>query len=190
MRVMTLLGSPHANGNTGSVLAWIEEQLRAAGHDVDHAHIAEHKVAGCLGCWTCHSGRGELCVQDDDANALFRRVIAADAFLLAAPVYCWGFPGPMKSLLDRSVCLMGDLADSNYSTKLQDKPFGLLVTAGGPLEDNADIMIRAFEAMAHHMKTRQARHLLVPLCTTPDALDDSVKAKAAAFVSDWLRRSY
>jgi multimeric flavodoxin WrbA len=188
MRVMTLLGSPHANGNTGTVLAWIEEQLHASGHQVDRAHIADYKVAGCLGCWACQSGH-DLCIQDDDANALFRRVIAADALLLAAPVYCWGFPGPMKSLLDRSVCLTGDASDPNYTTKLQGKPFGLVTTAGGPLEDNADIMIRAFQAMAEYMKTLPAKHFFVPNCTTPDALDDAVKSRVSAFAKDWLKDS-
>ncbi len=188
MRVMTLLGSPNKKGNTGTVLAWVEEQLRVDGREVDHAHIADYQVAGCLGCWACHSGRGDPCVQKDDANALFRRVIAADAVLLAAPVYCWGFPGPMKSLIDRTVCLMGDFEDPNFTTKLQGKPFALLVTAGGPVEDNADIMIRAFEAMAHHMKSQPPKHLCVPSCTTPEALGDSVKSQAAAFAQDWLGR--
>jgi hypothetical protein len=34
---------------------------------------------------------GGLFSIDDDANALYRRMVVADLVLIAAPVFCWGF---------------------------------------------------------------------------------------------------
>jgi hypothetical protein len=47
MRVMTILGSPRRQGNTAKVLGWIEDQLRAAGRQVDAANILDYHVQGC-----------------------------------------------------------------------------------------------------------------------------------------------
>ena len=39
-------------------------------------------------------------------NGLYRRMVAADLVLIAAPAFCWGFPAPIKGLLDRMFCMM------------------------------------------------------------------------------------
>ena len=94
MQIMTILGSPRRQGNTAKVLGWIEEQFHAAGHEVDAANILDYHVQGCGECLACKKGAVELCSIDDDANALFRRMAAADLVLIAAPVFCWGISGP------------------------------------------------------------------------------------------------
>ena len=78
MRIMTILGSPRRQGNTAKVLGWIEEQVQADGHEVDRANILDYRVLGCGECMACKKGAIELCSIRDDANALFRRMVAAD----------------------------------------------------------------------------------------------------------------
>ena len=53
MRIFTLLGSPRRHGNTARALQWVEEQLRADGHDVDHVNILDYNVGGCRECLGC-----------------------------------------------------------------------------------------------------------------------------------------
>ena len=106
MRIMTILGSPRRHGNTAKVLGWIEDQFHAAGHHVDAANILDYSVRGCGECLACKKGAVELCSIDDDANALFQRMVAADLVLIAAPVFCWGFPAQIKGLIDRMFCMM------------------------------------------------------------------------------------
>ena len=55
---------------------------------------------------SCKTGKVELCSLQDDGNGLFRRMVEADLVLLAAPVFCWGFPAQIKGLVDRMYCLM------------------------------------------------------------------------------------
>ena len=78
MRIMTILGSPRRHGNTANVLGWIEEQFRADSHAVDQVNIVDQSVRGCGECMACKKGRTELCSIEDDANGLFRRMVAAE----------------------------------------------------------------------------------------------------------------
>ena len=85
MQIMTVLGSPRRRGNTAKVLGWIEEQFQADGHQVDRANILDYRVQGCGECMACKKGTSELCSIGDDANGLYRRMVAAD--LVLRPVH-------------------------------------------------------------------------------------------------------
>jgi multimeric flavodoxin WrbA len=181
MRIMTILGSPRHQGNTAKVLGWIEEQLRAHGHEVDRANVADYRLQGCGECMACKTGRIELCSLSDDANELFQRMVAADLVLIAAPVFCWGFPAQLKGLLDRMFCLM-DLAGGQPAASWRTgKPMGLLLTGGGEETDNADLVIRGFEQLVHWIKGRMMAHLFIGGCTEPEAIGEDVKVRAVAF---------
>jgi multimeric flavodoxin WrbA len=184
MHIITILGSPRRQGNTAAVLGWIEERIRATGHDVERIDIIDYRVGGCVECKLCKKGRIELCGLPDDANALFRRMIAADAVLFAAPVFCWGFPAQLKGLIDRLYCLMDFEGRRVGVPRLYDKPLAVLLTAGGEGIDNADLVFRGFHYAVQLLFARPAGQLLIPNCSEPDALDDEVKKKAIAFADE------
>ena len=181
MRIMTILGSPRRHGNTAKVLGWIEDHFHAAGHHVDAANILDYSIRGCGECLTCKKGAVELCSIDDDANALFQRMVAADLVLFAAPVFCWGFPAQIKGLIDRMFCLMDFDGERTGAPRLHDKPMALLLTGGGEETDNADMVIRGFQHLVEYLKGRVVGHLFVAGCTTPEKIGDDVKARAAEF---------
>ncbi len=180
--MLTLLGSPRKEGNTAQVLQWVEQGLAATGHDVDRRWISDYAIAGCRECNACKEHTVALCSIVDDGIPLLRDIMAADMLLLAAPVFCWGFPGPMKSLLDRMYCYANDVDEGgDYTTQLTGKPVALVVTAGGPEKDNADLLVKAYHAMTDYMKAVAAGALVVPYCTGPESLDASVQERATAF---------
>ena len=182
MQIMTLLGSPRKGGNTSTMLNWVEERLKADGHEIDRADIIDYRVDGCQECWSCRTTEVDLCNVKDDANELFDRMIHADAVLLASPVFCWGFPSQIKPLIDRMFCLVSDFqSDPEYATKIQGKPMALLVTSGGPEENDAEFVIRAYENLVRFFKAKYCGNLLIPFCTKPEDLDEEAKEKAAAF---------
>jgi multimeric flavodoxin WrbA len=184
---MTILGSPRRQGNTAKVLGWIEGQFRAGGHEVDRACILDYQVQGCGECKACKKGEVELCSVQDDANGLFRRMVAADLVVIAAPVFCWGFPAQLKALVDRMYCLMDLGRERTGVPRLDGKPMALVLTAGGQEKDNADMVIRGFQKLVEYLKAVCAGHLLVPGCSGPDALDDAVKHCAVEFAAGLVR---
>ncbi len=186
MRMMTILGSPRRHGNTARVLGWVEERFRAAGHDVDRIDIIDHRVDGCVECLACKKGGIELCSIHDDANGLFRRMAEADLVLIAAPVFCWGFPAQIKGLIDRMFCLMDFDGRRTGVPRLYDKPLALLLTAGGEQADNADLVLRGFKHLVGLLFARPAGQLLIPDCSEPDALGEEAKKQAFAFADQLI----
>jgi len=181
MRIMTILGSPRRQGNTAKVLGWIEEQFRGDGHEVDSANIIDYRVQGCGECKACKRGTVELCSIGDDANALFRRMAAADLVLVAAPVFCWGFPAQIKALIDRLFCMMDFDGERADVPRLCGKRMALLLTGGGEEADNGNLVVRGFEQLVEWLKARPAGHWFVGGCTEPGAISADLKARAAEF---------
>jgi multimeric flavodoxin WrbA len=183
MRVMTILGSPRREGNTARVLNWIEDRLRADGYDLDAANMLDHNVGGCSECLACKKGTVELCSINDDANALYRRMVAADLVLIAVPVFCWGFPAQIKGLIDRMYCMMDFAVRRPGAPRLHNKPMGLLLTGGGGEADNAELMVRAFQRLVDHLGGRIGGYLFIGGCTTPEKISHEVKARAEDFAA-------
>jgi multimeric flavodoxin WrbA len=181
MRIMTILGSPRRRGNTAKVLGWIEEQFQAGGHELDQANILDYRVQGCGECMGCQKGTHELCSIGDDANMLYRRMVAADLVLIAAPVFCWGFPAQLKGLIDRMFCLMDVTGVRPRTPWRAGKPFGLLLTGGGEEAGNGELVVRGFEQLVQWVQGRMAGHWFVGGCTEPDAIGDAVKQDAVEF---------
>ncbi|MFZ1934895.1 MAG: flavodoxin family protein [Thermoguttaceae bacterium] len=182
MKIVTVLGSPRRRGNTARALGWVEEQFRADRHDVDHIEILDYKVCGCRECLVCKKGGTEkLCAVEDDAVGLFERMAKSDLVLLAAPVFCWGYPAQIKALIDRTYCLMDFEGPRTDLPRLNGKGMALLLTAGGDRIDNADLVFRGFHHMVGLLRARLAGTWLVPNCTEPDALGEDVRRHAADF---------
>ena len=183
MNIMTLLGSPRENGNTAHVLSWVEAALTDAGHTVERHWINDYAVAGCQECQCCKNRKVELCNIYDDGIVVLHQIIDTDMLVIATPVFCWGFPGPLKALLDRMYCLSVTGKDGAFISRIAGKPIALVVTAGGPEKDNADLLVKAYQSMTEYLKAIPAGALVVPDCTGPESLDASVQERAKAFAN-------
>ena len=145
MNVITLMGSPHLDGHTASALGRFEDVLEQAGHAYERVNIVDYEVLGCMGCMSCREKPDEPgCIQVDDANDLFVKLIDADAVFYSTPLYCWGFTAQLKAFIDRHICLQTWSHGGDRSSLLADKPALLLVTSGGPEEGNADVIQTTF----------------------------------------------
>jgi len=170
VKVTTILGSPKKNGNTATVLGFFE-QLIERDHEVNRINVAFNDVNGCLGCYSCQKVPGALgCVQDDYASSVFEQIIGAGAVVYATPLYCWAFPGQMKLLIDRSLCLTAGYGTPERKSLVEGKPAALLVTCDGPIENNADLIQGVFDRMSSFLKYVVVGKYVVPLCMTPDAV--------------------
>ena len=187
MKVTTIFGSPRENGNTARVLGWVEEELKSKGHEIDRINITEYKVNGCNGCYSCQEKYDEPgCIQQDDAVALIRRLMDADAIIYASPLYCWGFTSQIKPFIDRHLCIVTGYGSTEWKSLIGGKRTGLLVTCAGPEEGNADHIKGMFKSLMHFVDCQPIGILVVPHTTTPDALTDETRQKAALFANAFL----
>jgi multimeric flavodoxin WrbA len=173
MKILTLLGSPKKGGNTATVLSMFEENVKTK-HEVERIHITQYKVGGCLGCMKCQEKKDAPgCVQKDDALTIFDKMIHADAIVYASPLYCWSFSSQIKPLIDRHVCLVSGYGTPEHDSLIRDKPVALLVTCGGPIEENCDAIQGIFAGVSGYGKMASKGNFILPFCTTPDAIGES-----------------
>lgn len=134
MKVLALMGSPRKKGNT-SILC--DEFLRGAveaGHETEKVNVVDKKINGCLGCGGCQRNGG-TCVQKDDMTELYEKLAAADAIVLASPLYFYTWTAQMKTVLDRTFAML---------STMQNKKFYLVSTCESPDESWCRMMLDSF----------------------------------------------
>jgi multimeric flavodoxin WrbA/putative sterol carrier protein len=100
--VVAVNSSPHVGfGNTSQMVAMLRDELEAQGFALEEIFLSQHYIENCTGCALCLE-KG-ACWMRDDYKDVAQRVFAADAVILASPVYVLNVTAPMKTFLDRSV---------------------------------------------------------------------------------------
>jgi multimeric flavodoxin WrbA len=80
-------------------------------------------IRACDACDLCEQGNG--CVINDDMQGLYPKIEAADAIVLASPVYWFTFSAQMKLCIDRCYAYQ-----SNDWKEMQGKHYALILTYG------------------------------------------------------------
>ena len=127
MNVLVLNGSPKAErSNTLNVTKAFLEGF-PEDHQIELVHLAKLNIKPCAGCYSCWKKTNGKCVIQDDMQALYEKIAAADIVIESFPLFFFGMPGSMKTFTDR--CLpfmmpyMGDrVSDSDICFhKLRDE---------------------------------------------------------------------
>ncbi|MGY5872774.1 MAG: flavodoxin family protein [Candidatus Thorarchaeota archaeon] len=171
VKVVAINGSPRMDkGNTTLILTPFLEGIREAGADVELFYTKKLNIRPCQGNWKCvHETPGE-CFQKDDMQMLHPKLMEADIWIFATPVYISGMTGPLKNLIDRILIPMGsaqtEIVDgqSRYR-KSEDMKRGkiVLVSNSGYWErDNFDLLIEQMKAVADHAEWEYSGSLIRP----------------------------
>lgn len=97
--VLGIAGSPRRGGNSDALLEAALEGARDAGSETHVLVAAEAGLEPCQGCDAC--ARTGECVKPDAWPDVFAEIDAADAIVVASPVYFATVPGVLKILYDR-----------------------------------------------------------------------------------------
>ncbi|WP_373164825.1 flavodoxin family protein [Agathobaculum sp. Marseille-P7918] len=101
MKVVAINGSPRKGGNCAQMLEVLGGVLAKEGIEFEVCQPGA-KVHPCMACYHCLNNNTLRCVQaDDGVNEIIEKCIAADAIVLASPVYHGGIAGSMKCVMDR-----------------------------------------------------------------------------------------
>jgi multimeric flavodoxin WrbA len=104
MKVTGVCGSPR-KGNTEWMLKTLIEEAKRGGAETEILLLRKMDIKMCRGCLACEKGgierKGE-CVIKDDMAAVYPKLIAADAIVLATPAYMEMLSGLLKNFLDRT----------------------------------------------------------------------------------------
>ncbi|MFX0102422.1 MAG: flavodoxin family protein [Candidatus Hodarchaeota archaeon] len=103
MKILGINGSSRPEGNTTQLLEMVIEAIKEELPDVETEiiQLASKKVEPCLARGNCFKKKDNKCIQDDDVNEIFAKMLDADAIILGSPTYFADVSGRMKNLIDR-----------------------------------------------------------------------------------------
>ena len=106
MRILVLNGSPKRDKSdtmhiTRAFLDGMQDAVTQKIHVID---VIDKHIEYCTGCFACKRNGG-TCIYDDDMRAILDEILDSDLLLFSFPLYCYGMPAPLKTLLDRTMPL-------------------------------------------------------------------------------------
>lgn len=126
MKIAVLLGSPRIK-DSYRICKEIETQInqRNDSMEFDYIHIKNYNVMDCKGCCLCfQKGENDCPCRGDDVNSIKERLKAADALIIASPVYAYHVTGQLKRFIDRTSYLF-------HRPELVGKSVIIVVTTDG-----------------------------------------------------------
>lgn len=147
-KLLVLLGSPRRDGNSTTLA---REAMRGASEDdasVECHRLNDMKIRPCQACEYCrHDGAGTCC-QDDDMQILYPKLRAADAILIAGPVYWFSICAQTKLFMDRLYAFGNE---EGYG--LRGKRIGIILTYADAdsFTSGAVNALRSFQDAFHYI---------------------------------------
>jgi multimeric flavodoxin WrbA len=123
--LLILTSSPRRNGNSNTLAEQVAAGARQAGVSVQLVNLADLTIHPCSACDACQTYAEIHCDQDDDMQPIYPALLAADAIVLASPIYCFSFCAQLKLFLDRLYVFSGKVP-----APLKGKPVAMLLTYG------------------------------------------------------------
>jgi multimeric flavodoxin WrbA len=100
MKALGIVGSPRKGGNTEILTTHCLKAIAEEGLDTELVSLAGLNVSGCNACGYCRDNDG--CSIKDDMQLIYEKMVAADAIIVASPVYFGSATALVKGLLERT----------------------------------------------------------------------------------------
>ena len=104
-QVLVILGSPRRKGNSSTLAARISRGAKSAGAEVETVFLHGLIISPCRGCDTCQKHDSKGCAVKDDMQQIYPKLIKADAWVIASPVYWFTMSAQTKIFMDRCYAL-------------------------------------------------------------------------------------
>lgn len=111
MNILAINGSPKGKrSNTWRLtsaflqgIAMHEERTRGQAPTVETLSVSSLNIKPCLGCFSCWNKTPGTCCIHDDMQGVIDKILWADVVVWSFPLYYFGLPGSLKTLIDRQL---------------------------------------------------------------------------------------
>jgi multimeric flavodoxin WrbA len=103
--VLIFNGSPRKKGNSAILADEIARGVRESGNNAEVIRLNDLNLHPCQGCDACQKAQNFRCVQKDDMNDLYVKLLAADALVITSPIYWFAVSAQTKMFIDRLYAL-------------------------------------------------------------------------------------
>lgn len=122
-QIVILKGSPREQGNSGMLADQVAAGAKEAGAQVESFFLHGMNIRPCDGCDFCREMG--ICAVEDDMQTLYPKLLAADAVVLASPIYWFTYSAQLKTCIDRWYALWNGKNDA-----FKGKPVGIVLSYG------------------------------------------------------------
>ena len=151
-----LLGSPHPDGNTASLVKPFVHRLDAHGCETVWLHLYDRDIRPCIACCPCQTDwECPSCCQHDGMQEIFDSVLSCDLLVLATPIYSWYGTPPIKAVLDRMVYALCKYYGGEHGPSLlKGKKMALISTCGYRPENGSDLWESGMQRYCRHTQMK------------------------------------
>ena len=111
MKILAINGSPKGKRSntwrlTSAFLEGISAKEESSGSsptEIETLNIGSLNIKPCLGCFSCWSNTPGACCIHDDMQGVIDKILWADVVVWSFPLYYFGLPGQLKTLIDRQL---------------------------------------------------------------------------------------
>lgn len=141
-KVLVVLGSPRRKGNSAILADQIARGAAAENAKVETIYLNGKKISPCQACMKCQKKRSTGCSIQDDMQDIYRKLIEADAWVIASPVYWFTMSAQTKIFMDRCFALPA-YAEDPFS----GKRIAIAMAYGGddPFDSGCTNALRTFQ---------------------------------------------
>ena len=134
MKVVTLLGSPRAKGNSATLAKIFNETAEGLGANVQTFMLNKLDFKGCQACEACKT-KSDQCVIKDDLAVVLESVKNTDVLVVATPIYMADVSAQLKTFVDRCYSYVEPFETMPKTSRLETGKKLVLITAQNLGED-------------------------------------------------------
>ena len=139
MKIVCILGSPRAKGNSATIAQRFIDSAEAFGAETETFVLNKLTYRGCQACMACKTSL-DRCIMKDDLAPVLEAVKKADVLVIATPTYYGNITGQLKCFIDRTYSFLKPdyLSNSRPSRLAPGKKLLFVITQGAPDENMFD----------------------------------------------------
>jgi multimeric flavodoxin WrbA len=103
--ILMLLASPRKKGNSAALGNKIAEGAASQGAAIETVYLHQMNISPCQACYVCQKPDSTGCAIDDDMQSLYPKLLKADSWVIATPVYWFNMSAQAKLFMDRCFAL-------------------------------------------------------------------------------------
>ncbi len=164
MNILVITGSPHKKGTSALLADNFISGATEAGHTIFRFDTMFHVTQPCLACNYCRRNAGK-CIQEDDMELIWEKLIHADMIVLVTPVYYFGMSAQLKKVIDRFYAI---------NEELRSKPKKAVLLATCADDEKAFKALKAhYDALCEYLHWENHGQVLAHSCAIREQIEAS-----------------
>jgi len=102
-KILVVQGSPRKKGNSIALAEQVVKGAESVGAVAERIYLHDKNISPCQACYACQRPDSSGCAIDDEMQPIYKKLIDADGWIIASPVYWFTMSAQTKLFMDRAL---------------------------------------------------------------------------------------